>query len=132
MDLAVEFNKLRSAVGQVSGPEEQGWGWDGLKSHCRYRFPIGYAASYYAYVLSDVYSYDIFETKLRPHMPKNRAARVEDLVSTELRDEFKRYRSMILEPGSNVRSLNSLLGEYLGREPSSGPYLEMLKSSMKA
>ncbi|KAJ6787824.1 hypothetical protein PWT90_09702 [Aphanocladium album] len=132
MDMAVEFNKLRCAVGQVGGPEEQGLGWDALKSFCRYRFPIGYAASYYAYVLSHAYSYDIFETKLRPYMPTHRAAHIEDLVSVELRDEFKRYRRMILEPGSNIRSLNSLLEGYLGREPSSVPYLEMLKSSMSA
>lgn len=51
MDLAVEFNKLRSELGRTAGPEEQGMGWDAVKSFCRYRFPIGYAASYYVYVL---------------------------------------------------------------------------------
>lgn len=51
MDMASEFNKLRRELGQMGGPEEQGLGWDAAKSFCRYRFPIGYAASCYAYVL---------------------------------------------------------------------------------
>lgn len=63
-------------------------------------------------------------------MPTKRAATVEELVSKELRDEFDRYRRVILEPGSNIRSLNNLLAGYLGREPSSVPYMEMIKSSM--
>ncbi|OAA70103.1 Peptidase M3A/M3B [Akanthomyces lecanii RCEF 1005] len=130
MNMASGFNKLRRELGQIGGPEELGLGWDAAKSFCRFRFPIGYAASYYAYVLSHAYSYDIFETKLRPYMPTKRAATVEELVSKELRDEFDRYRRVILEPGSNIRSLNNLLAGYLGREPSSVPYMEMIKSSM--
>lgn len=63
-------------------------------------------------------------------MPTKRAATIEELVSKELRDEFDRYRRTILQPGSNIRSLNNLLAGYLGREPSSMPYLEMIKSSM--
>ncbi|TQV95328.1 hypothetical protein V2A60_009638 [Cordyceps javanica] len=129
MDMAAEFNVLRRELGLVSGPEEQGLGWDAVKSFCRYRFPIGYAASYYAYVLSHAYSYDIFEAKFRPYMPTKAAEAIADLVSAELRNEFKRYRREILEPGSNIRSLNSLLAGYLGREPSSAPYLDMVKSS---
>lgn len=51
MDMAGEFNRMRRELLQTGGPEEQGLGWDALKSFCRYRFPIGYAASYYAYIL---------------------------------------------------------------------------------
>lgn len=63
-------------------------------------------------------------------MPTRRAATIEELVSKELRDEFDCYKRKILEPGSNIRSLNNLLAGYLGLEPSSMPYMEMIKISM--
>lgn len=79
---------------------------------------------------SDTFSYDIFESKFRPHLSTKRDANsIRDLISNELRDEFGRYRREILQPGGSQPSIMDMLTAYLGREPSAAPYLDMLKST---
>ncbi len=80
---------------------------------------------------SDTFSYDIFETKFRPHLSAKRDAKsIRELIGNELRDEFGRYRREILQPGGSQRSIMKMLTDYLGREPSAAPYLEMLKNNI--
>ncbi|RFU76608.1 thimet oligopeptidase [Trichoderma arundinaceum] len=132
MNLAAEFNKLRKEICLVSGPEDVGLEADEIHSFCRFRFPIGYNTGYYTYLLSRSISYDIFKTKFQPLLlsdilPSSKSNNVDDIISPELRSEFRRYRDTILLPGSNVVSYMDLLKEFLGRDASSDAWIQMLQ-----
>ncbi|KAK5994772.1 Saccharolysin [Cladobotryum mycophilum] len=131
LNLALEFNKMRKETCMMSGPEDLGLGFDAVHSFCRYRFPVGYATSYYAYLFADAISYDIFETKFRPLLPSGRPVEcIEDIATPELREEFRRYREIVLQPGGSHASCLGALGIFLGREPNAGAWLQALRESI--
>ncbi len=51
MNLPLEFNTLRKELSLLSGPEDLGSDLEHMQSFCRFRFPIGYSAAYYTYLL---------------------------------------------------------------------------------
>ncbi|KAL5092465.1 hypothetical protein Trisim1_001718 [Trichoderma cf. simile WF8] len=134
MNLAAEFNKLRREICLVSGPEDIGYAADFSHGFCRYRFPIGYNTSYYTYLSSRSLSYDIFKTKFEPLLPFGALnitkTNVDEIISHELRQEFRRYREIILMPGSNVVSYMDLLKEFLGRDANHEAWIEMLQGQI--
>ncbi|KAF3076057.1 Saccharolysin [Trichoderma lentiforme] len=134
MNLAAEFNKLRREICLVSGPEDIGYEADSVHGFCRYRFPIGYNTSYYTYLSSRSLSYDIFKTNFEPLLPSGALnttkTNVDDIISHELRKEFRRYREIILVPGSNVVSYMELLKKFLGRDANHEAWIEMLQKQI--
>ncbi|KAL6693939.1 hypothetical protein J3F84DRAFT_378127 [Trichoderma pleuroticola] len=134
MNLAAEFNKLRREICLVSGPEDIGYNADFAHGFCRFRFPIGYNTSYYTYLSSRSLSYDIFKTKFEPLLPSGALnttkANVDEIISHELRQEFRRYREIILVPGSNVASYMGLLKEFLGRDANHEAWIELLQEKI--
>ncbi|KAL7935484.1 hypothetical protein V8C35DRAFT_299585 [Trichoderma chlorosporum] len=135
MNLALEFNKLRREICLTDGPEDIGYEADFGHGFCRFRFPIGYNTGYYTYLLSRSFSYDLFKTKFQPLLPSEtlsatKSGNVDDIVSRELRQEFRRYRDIILVPGSNVVSYTGLLKEFLGREANHEAWIQMLQEQI--
>ncbi|KAL6818414.1 hypothetical protein GGI42DRAFT_309964 [Trichoderma sp. SZMC 28013] len=134
MNLAAEFNKLRREICLVSGPEDIGYAADFVHGFCRFRFPIGYNTSYYTYLSSRSLSYDIFKTKFEPLLPSgalNTAkTNVDEIISHDLRKEFRRYREIILVPGSNVVSYMGLLKEFLGRDANHEAWIQLLQEKI--
>ncbi|KAL7942488.1 hypothetical protein V8C42DRAFT_331141 [Trichoderma barbatum] len=135
MNLAAEFNRLRKEICLVQGPEDIGFEADYVHSFCRFRFPIGYDTGYYTYLLSRSLSYDIFKTKFQPLLPSEalsitKSSNVDELISHELRQEFRRYRDIILAPGSNVVSYMGLLKEFLGRDANHEAWIQMLQENI--
>ncbi|KAL7793038.1 hypothetical protein V8C37DRAFT_379099 [Trichoderma ceciliae] len=135
MNLATEFNKLRKEICLVNGPEDIGFDVDEVHSFCRFRFPIGYNTGYYTYLLSRSLSYDIFKTKFQPLLPSeamsgSKCNNVDDIISHKLRQEFRRYRDIVLLPGSNVVSYMDLLKEFLGRDANHDAWIQMLQGKI--
>jgi Zn-dependent oligopeptidase len=77
--------------------DEPSWGY------ARSRLYVGgYDAYYYAYVFSQVWAFDLFETGFKGHeMDQERG---------------KRYREIVLKPGGSRKPLD-ILSDFLGREP---------------
>lgn len=84
-----------------------------------YHMVIGYDAGYYGYGWSDVYAADIFDMML--HSP-------EGLLSPET---GRRLREAILSPCAS-RSGNDMLRCFLGREPSTEPFLRRIGAVTEA
>lgn len=61
--------------------------------------------------------------------PSVRAQSAQDLVSDSLRDEFRRYRHQVLQPGGCTDSHFGLLKAFLGREPSADAYLATIQAN---
>lgn len=59
--------------------------------------------------------------------PEIDAQSAQDLVSDDLRNEFRQYRRKVLEPGAETDSYLDLLKSFMGREPNAGAYLAMLR-----
>ncbi|POR35567.1 Thimet oligopeptidase [Tolypocladium paradoxum] len=119
----------------MSGPEDLGLGLEATHGYSRFRFPTGYDSVYYTYLLAQAFSYDIFETKFRPHLPTGNtkaAHAVADIVAPELREEFNRYRQIVLRPGASVTSYLGMLKDFLGRDPSPDAFIQMLRAGVKS
>ncbi|CRL27656.1 Peptidase M3A/M3B, thimet/oligopeptidase F [Penicillium camemberti] len=106
------FNKTRSSISGIQGGEILGEGWEWGHGQTTFRNVINrYDAGYYSYLLGTVLAFDIFETGFR-----------QDTMSKEA---GRRYRDMILRVGGSQSEMKTLR-DYLGREPTTRPYLEWL------
>ncbi|KGO40507.1 Neurolysin/Thimet oligopeptidase, N-terminal [Penicillium expansum] len=106
------FNKTRSSISGTHGGEILGEGWEWGHGQTVFRNVINkYDAGYYSYLLGTVFAFDIFETGFR-----------QDTMSKEA---GRRYRDMILRVGGSQPEMKTLR-DYLGREPTTRPYLEWL------
>ncbi|KAM3522118.1 hypothetical protein MY4038_008755 [Beauveria bassiana] len=65
MDPVRYYNCMRREICQLAGPEDAGMDQDSSKAISRFRYPILYAASYYAYFLAGAISYDLATHKRR-------------------------------------------------------------------
>ncbi|KND93220.1 Thimet oligopeptidase [Tolypocladium ophioglossoides CBS 100239] len=135
MNLKLEFNKLRKELCLMSGPEDLGLGLEATHGYSRFRFPTGYDSAYYTYLFrAQAFSYDIFETKFRPHLPSDSAKvahTIGDIVTSELREEFGRFRQIVLRPGASVTSYLGMLKTFLGRDPIPDAFIQMLRVEAK-
>ncbi|CAI7617495.1 unnamed protein product [Penicillium viridicatum] len=106
------FNKTRSSISGTHGGETLGEGWEWGYGQTVFRNVINrYDAGYYSYLLGMVLAFYIFETGFR-----------QDTMSKEA---GRRYRDMILRVGGSQSEIKTLR-DYLGREPTTRPYLEWL------
>jgi thimet oligopeptidase len=96
------FNKLRVEVSGVQGREDTNLA--ATFSH----LTGGYAAGYYGYLWSEVFSFDLFSVFKKNGVLDKTTGR--------------RYRDIILAPGG-TRDGYELLREFLGREPSQEAFL---------
>ncbi|PQE24948.1 metallopeptidase protein [Rutstroemia sp. NJR-2017a WRK4] len=102
------WNALRNEIMPTEGPDGDEWG------HHEVTFGqlVGdYDAGIYGYLLSQVYSLDIFDTFFKS-----------DPMDAE---EGRRYRRMVLENGGS-RDEGEMLEEYWGRKPDSGAFYREL------
>ena len=116
IDTTVLFNKLRSEVVPVEGPEALGLGWAWGHGEATFGHLIGgYDAGYYGYLSSQVYSMDMFDSVFKKDPMDGK--------------EGRRYRRTVLEKGGSRDEMDSLI-EFLGREPSSDAFYKELGISI--
>ncbi|OQD60387.1 hypothetical protein PENPOL_c024G08170 [Penicillium polonicum] len=117
INLTELFNKTRSSISGTHGGETLGEGWEWGYGQTVFRNVINrYDAGYYSYLLGMVLAFDIFETGFR-----------QDTMSKEA---GRRYRDMILRVGGSQSEIKTLR-DYLGREPTTRPYLEWLGARLR-
>ncbi|PPJ60751.1 hypothetical protein CBER1_02320 [Cercospora berteroae] len=112
LDASETYNKLRSEISTLDGPEALGEGW--LWGHGQATFGHligGYDAGYYGYLSSQVYSADMFYTIFKAD-PMNGK-------------EGRRYRHMVLEKGGSQDEMLTL-EQFLGRPPSTEAFYKEL------
>ncbi|KAH8657965.1 hypothetical protein BX600DRAFT_499997 [Xylariales sp. PMI_506] len=100
-DFKRNFNETREQIGLISTTD--GTGSDlGHEFATMIHFVDGSATNYYSYLLTQVYSSDIFQTAFQKN-PRD------SVIGT-------RYRQLILEPGDSQEPMD-MLRNFLGREP---------------
>ena len=105
-----EFNKLRTEVSGMEGPQEGGN--DYANGHAVFGHLMGgYDAGYYGYLWSKVFSLDMFYEAFKKN-PMDEA-------------QGRRYRHIVLRRGGSKDEME-VLKEFLGREPNSKAFLEEL------
>ena len=116
IDTTILFNKLRSEIVPIDGPETVGLGWDWGHGQATFGHLIGgYDAGYYGYLSSQVYSMDMFDSVFK-----------KDPMNAK---EGRRYRHTVLEKGGSRDEMDSLV-EFLGREPSPKAFYKELGLSV--
>ncbi|MCJ1385755.1 hypothetical protein MMC17_008879 [Xylographa soralifera] len=108
MDFQVLFNKLRAEITGLAGPEALGQGFDWGNGFAVFRAIMsGYDAGYYVYLLSQIYSTDLFQSTFGA-----------DTMDVE---KGMRYRYQLLQPGGSQPEMLTLMN-YLGREPNAAAF----------
>ncbi|MCJ1391623.1 hypothetical protein MMC18_004487 [Xylographa bjoerkii] len=108
MDFQVLFNKLRAEITGLAGPEALGQGFDWGNGFAVFRAIMsGYDAGYYVYLLSQIYSTDLFQSTFG--------------VDTMDVEKGMRYRYQLLQPGGSQPEMLTLKN-YLGREPNAAAF----------
>ncbi|KAF2835216.1 hypothetical protein M501DRAFT_456864 [Patellaria atrata CBS 101060] len=103
LKISETYNKLRSEISKLDGPESLGEGWDWGHGQATFGHLIGgYDAGYYGYLSSQVYSADMFYTVFESD-PMNGT-------------EGRRYRHTVLERGGSQDEMQTLV-DFLGRKP---------------
>ncbi|MCJ1420920.1 hypothetical protein MMC32_007280 [Xylographa parallela] len=108
MDFQVLFNKMRATITGLAGPEALGQDFDWGNGFAVFRAIIsGYDAGYYVYLLSQIYSTDLFQSTFEP-----------DTMNVE---KGMQYRYQLLQPGGSQPEMLTLMN-YLGREPNADAF----------
>jgi metallopeptidase MepB len=117
MDFQILYNKIRSQVTGLAGPESLGstdedemWRWGHGFSSFR-SIAAGYDAGYYTHSLSQVYAFDLF-----------RYGFGDDTMNEE---KGRRFRKLVLEPGSSPDGMD-IIKKFLGRDVDMGAIWEEL------
>ncbi|KAF1344280.1 putative zinc metallo proteinase [Delphinella strobiligena] len=112
IDMAELYNRLRSELTKLSGPEVLGQGYDWGNGQATFGHLMGgYDAGYYGYLFSQVFSADMFYTVFKAD-PMNGK-------------EGRRYRHQVLEKGGSQDEMETLK-QFLGREPSTKAFFAEL------
>ena len=75
---------------------------------------------------ADAYSTDLFQSKFKPLLTEGTCSKLTDIINENLREESRRYRRAILEPGSTTGDELGLLRGYLGRDPDPDAFAKVL------
>jgi metallopeptidase MepB len=112
LDASATYNRLRKEISGIDGPEVLGQNYDWGHGQATFGHLIGgYDAGYYGYLSSQVYSTDMFYSVFRQNPMDGK--------------EGRRYRHTVLEKGGSQDEMKTL-EEFLGRAPSTKPFLEEL------
>lgn len=111
LDPAVEYNRLRTEVSGLDGPDDNRDNEYGNGQATFGHLMGGYDAGYYGYLWSQVFSTDMFYEAFRKNPMDG--------------EQGRRYRRVILGRGGSREEMD-ILKEFLGREPSSKAFLEEL------
>ncbi|EKD18132.1 uncharacterized protein L3040_007689 [Drepanopeziza brunnea f. sp. 'multigermtubi'] len=113
LDPGETYNRLRREITGLYGPElgPEGYRWGFGHSRFSHMFG-GYDAGYYTYVISSVYSSDLYQTKFASNPMDG--------------EEGRKYRKVILNRGGS-RPEMELLEEYLGRKPNGAAFAKAIE-----
>ncbi|TKW55965.1 Saccharolysin [Colletotrichum tanaceti] len=108
MNISATYNKIRSEIYPLDGPEAVGYGDEWGHGYVRFGHLVDeYDAGYYSYLFSKVYSADIFHAIFKA-----------DSMNAE---EGRRYRYTVLEKGGKQDEMKTLT-ELLGRQPNTDAF----------
>lgn len=79
---------------------------------------------------ADSFSTDIFQSKFKPLLTEGTYSELTDIINEKVREEGRRYRRAILEPGSTTGDQLGLLRKYLGRDPDPTAFVRVLSESL--
>ncbi|MCJ1314153.1 hypothetical protein MMC25_007833 [Agyrium rufum] len=112
MDMSIEYNRLRSEIVPMDGPEADGEPMDWGHGQATFGHLMGgYDAGYYGYLASQVYSLDMFYSVF-----------AKDPMNPE---EGRRYRHGVLEKGGSQPEMKTLT-DFLGRAPTTDAFYKEL------
>lgn len=107
---SIEYNKLRTEVSGLDGPEEGGNDFGNGQATFGHLMG-GYDAGYYGYLWSQVFSLDMFYEAFKKNPMDG--------------EQGRKYRHVVLARGGSKDEME-VLKEFLGREPNSKAFLEEL------
>jgi len=89
---------------------------DPIEGSCQiatfYHIMGGYASSYYSYLWGEVYSTDMYYSKVKPYGILNKKI-------------GRKYRNTVLKPGSSKDAME-IIKEFLGRAPNDEAFIKKL------
>ncbi|KAK0756199.1 LOW QUALITY PROTEIN: hypothetical protein N5P37_011114, partial [Trichoderma harzianum] len=111
-NLAEMFNKLQTDILAMHGGEAIGDGWDWSHGQSVFRMIVsGYDAGYYTYVPGRVFALNMWNREFK--------------TNTLNKDAARRFRDTVFCVGGKQPE-EKTLRDYLGHEPSTGPYFKWL------
>lgn len=72
----------------------------------------------------------MFQSKFKPLLTEGTCLELTDIINEKVREEGRRYRRAILEPGSTTGDELGLLKKYLGRGPDPTVFVRVLSDSL--